>query len=154
MNQKPRVQIIESFFDGVISTLKSMGIVVENYVHAQSPLSMAGDVDPKYIDLLSDDPDILMLDLLWIRKNLANMLSRFADAFCQNYNKQPPDVEVRSANTSNYLVFTNGTSELPIYKKGSIVYYHMMSDIINAAFKDDKAWTLFRSATLKSPMTA
>lgn len=140
MNKKVKIQVIGSFLDGVSSALQSMDIITECNISGCSPLSMTGETDPKYVNMFSNNGDIPMPDLLSLRKNLANMLSRSPDTFCQNYNKQPLGAEVRAANTSDYLVFMNSASEIPLYKKGAVVFSWMRSANINEALKADKEY--------------
>lgn len=118
---KIRIQTIGSFLDILGNILEPMGIEIESSITGCSPLAMAGERDERFLKY-NDDPQLPMRTALNIRKNLGSMLSRDPDKFCQNYNMQPMGKNMRTKNTSEYIVFMNTSIATPIYERNGAVY--------------------------------
>ena len=141
MGKKVRVQMIGSFLDNLIKYFDKLDIISESIIQSCNPLAMSGKKDKSYFDLCNDI-NMPMSGLLNIRKNLDQMLSRDSDNFCQNYNLQPLAKEMRVKNTSEYLIFMNSSSEIPLFEKNGMVYSDCSpSNGITAAVSKDQRYT-------------
>ena len=129
---KYRIQIIGSYLESVSRVLEDMGVITENIIPCCSPLAMVGQFDKAY-QKYSDMLYLKNYELLNIRKNLDKVLSHDPKNFSDNYNIQPSGKEVRTQNTSEYLVYMNSSIELPLLEKNDVVY----SEYTIAEIKND-----------------
>lgn len=140
-DKKIRVELVGNYLGYLIRPLKAFGIEVENIIQPCNPLSMSGKADISLVKY-ADDPKLPMNTLLNIRKNLDQMLSHNLETFCQNYNMQPLGKEVRRQNTSEYFIFMNSSSAIPIFEKKGIVYSEVdPPDSFSAVITNDKSYT-------------
>ena len=129
-----KIQIIGSYLEQISKVLDSMDIFTENIINNCSPLAMTGTFDPAY-QKYSDMPELKPHELISIRKNLDKVLSHDPKKFSDNYNVLPMTKNVRSQNTSEYLVYMNSSIELSVIEKSDMVYSEYTTDEIRNAIK-------------------
>lgn len=141
-NKKISLQMIGHGLDPIAAILKEYGIITENLIGSCNPLAMAGKTDGSYFRYC-EDQKASMIELLNIRKNLAQMLSHDQDNFCQNFNLQPPGAEVRRQCGADYLIFMNSSLAHPLYEKNGVVYSRCWpEDSFVKEIMSDKSYTL------------
>lgn len=131
--RKVRVQIVGNYLSDLVKPLREKGIVTESIIEQCNPLAMVGTPNHKY-EKYAEDPKMIMQEVLNIRKNLSQMLSRNTDNFCTNYNTLPTWAEVRDHNSSEYFIYSNSSMAYPILERNGEVYSRIWT---NDAFMDD-----------------
>ncbi len=119
MVKKLSVQMLGNYLEPLTELLRDKGILTESIISGCNFLAMAGEEDKSYMHYCDNAG---MQTLLNIKKNLAQMLSHDPQKFTQNFSKQPTGVEVRYANTTDYLIVSNSALAYNIFKKGEKIY--------------------------------